>query len=73
MEQFLALPNVTIPQPGGRHFDLLRELVVDHQAAGPLVTDCALASLCLEHGATLASTDLDFRRFPSLRRINPLE
>ena len=41
-------------------------------ATGPRVTDAALAALAIEYGATLASTDRDFSRFPDLRWINPL-
>jgi hypothetical protein len=32
-----------------------------------------LEKLAIENGTTLASTDQDFRRFPSLRWITPLE
>jgi hypothetical protein len=33
----------------------------------------ALAALALEHGATLCSTDRDFRRFRGLKLVDPLE
>jgi len=46
---------------------------VDAQESGALVTDAALASLALEQGATLCSTDRDFRRFRGLKLIDPLE
>jgi hypothetical protein len=36
------------------------------------MTDAVLAALAMEHGARLASTDQDFRRFPALQWINPL-
>ena len=55
------------------HIHILEELIVEGQASGPRVTDAALAALALEYGATLASTDRDFSRFPDLRWINPLE
>ena len=35
--------------------------------------DAALAAQALEHGAVLCSTDRDFRRFPGLTLIDPLE
>jgi predicted nucleic acid-binding protein len=35
--------------------------------------DAHLAALAIEHGAQLATTDRDFRRFPNLRVLNPLE
>jgi hypothetical protein len=34
--------------------------------------DAHLAALAIEHGATLATTDRDFSRFPGLRSIDPL-
>jgi hypothetical protein len=33
--------------------------------------DAHLATLTIEHGATLATTDRDFRRFPGLRMVDP--
>jgi uncharacterized protein len=33
--------------------------------------DAHLAALTMEHGATLATTDRDFARFPGLRTIDP--
>ena len=72
LQDLLAWPRVRIVEPGPHHIPLLEELVVNGQASGPRVTDAALAALAIEHGATLASTDRDFSRFPNLRWINPL-
>jgi predicted nucleic acid-binding protein len=57
----------------GRAAEILEKLIIDHGATGPLVTDAVLAALAIENGALLASTDQDFRRFPTLRWMNPLE
>jgi predicted nucleic acid-binding protein len=43
------------------------------QVAGPLVTDAALASLAIEVGARLCTTDRDFARFRGLRIVDPRE
>jgi len=56
---------------GPRYAELLRRLVIECQASGPLLTDAALAALALEHGAPVVSTDHDFSRFPA-DWINPL-
>jgi uncharacterized protein len=64
--------QVTIVEPGPRHAEILEQLVRQAGASGPRVTDAVLAALAIEHGATLASTDRDFSRFPKLRWINPL-
>jgi hypothetical protein len=35
--------------------------------------DAHLAALAIEHGATLATTDRDYARFPGLKFFNPLD
>lgn len=72
VREWLAQPGVIIIHPGPRHAELLERLVTDYRAAGPLVSDAALAALALENGAALASTDRDFSRFPELSWVNPL-
>ncbi len=72
VKELLALPGVVLLQAGTRHLEILEQLVTRCKAAGPLLTDAALAALALENGATLASTDRDFGRFDGLRWINPL-
>jgi len=51
--------------------ELLRRLATGRQANGPLVTHAVLAALASENGATVASTDHDFSRFP-VEWLNPL-
>ena len=70
--EWLAQPGVIPLQPGPLHVAILEKLVSNHGATGPLVTDAVMAALAMEHGAVLASTDQDFRRFPDLRWLNPL-
>jgi toxin-antitoxin system PIN domain toxin len=72
IRDWLAVPGVVIVQPGPRHLELLERLVSENRAAGPLVSDAALAALAIENGAVLASTDRDFSRFPDLRWVNPV-
>ena len=72
IRDLLAHPRVTVVEAGPRHAEILQRLVFEGKASGPRVTDAALAALAIEHGATLASTDRDFSRFPDLRWINPL-
>ena len=69
---WLAEPGVAIPDPGPQHPEILERLLVESRASGPLVSDAAMAAIALEYGATLASTDRDFSRFPSLRWVNPV-
>ena len=71
IRDWLTKPGVVIVNPGPRHPELLERLISEGRAAGPLVTDAALAALAIENGAVLASTDRDFSRFPGLRWVNP--
>ena len=73
ISSWLAQPVVGILEPGERHWDILRGLVRDSQATGPLVMDVVLAAIALEHGATVCTTDRDFSRFSGLRWTNPLD
>lgn len=72
VREWLTQPGVAVIEPGPHHIELLEQLVVGGQAAGRLVSDAVLAALAIENGATLASTDRDFARFPNLRWMNPL-
>ena len=72
VSEWIQLPNVVIVQPGLLHREILQRLVIVGQATGPLLSDAVLAALAIEQGATLASTDRDFSRFPGLSWINPL-
>lgn len=70
--QWLERPNVTILQPGARHWEIFARLLDEGQVSGALVMDAHLAALAIEHGATLLTTDRDFARFNNLRVVNPL-
>jgi uncharacterized protein len=72
VDAWLAQPNVRLLSPGERHWPLLRTMILDGQAAGPLITDAQLAALTTESGGVLHSTDRDFARFPGLRWVDPL-
>jgi hypothetical protein len=72
VEEWLALPNVWIPQPGDRHREILAGFVPRLSRGGNLIPDAHLAALAIEHGLTLCSTDGDFARYPGLKWLNPL-
>ena len=72
VDQWLEQPNVRLLSAGENHWPLLRQMVIEGQARGPLITDAQLAALAIEHGAVLHTTDRDFARFPGLRWVNPL-
>jgi toxin-antitoxin system PIN domain toxin len=68
---WLQRPSVSVLEAGEACWEIFRELVVQAQVTGPLVMDAFIAALALENGATLATTDRDFARFPKLRLIDP--
>ncbi len=72
IEEWLALPNVRLLQPGPRTWTILSELCVSGQARGPMVMDAHLAALALEHGASIATSDQDFTRFPGIELVKPI-
>src|SRR3990172_10435689 len=72
VSSWLQQPQVVILNPGERHWTIFASLLTSGQATGALVMDAHLAALAIEHGARLATTDLDFSRFPTLDITNPL-
>jgi uncharacterized protein len=70
---WLERPNVVVINAADRFWNILRQQIIEGQVSGPLVTDAALAALAIEHGATLCSTDRDFRRFEGLKLVDPIQ
>jgi uncharacterized protein len=72
IDGWLRLPNVVVIDPTDRHLAVLRELLAPLGTGGNLTADADLAALAIEHGATLCSSDGDFRRFAGLQWVDPL-
>ena len=72
VEKWLVLPNVRILQPGASAWRHLGWMCEEGQARGPMVMDAHLAALAREHGASVATSDRDFMRFPGIRIVNPV-
>ena len=72
VRSWLARPAVRPLVPGERHGEIVFRLLEESGAAGNLTTDAHLAALAIEYRAEIASTDMDFARFPGLRWFNPL-
>ncbi len=73
VEAWLKRPSVRVLVPGDDHWPVLRRMVIEGQASGPLVSDAEIAALTIEYGGVLYTADRDFARFPGLRWKNPLE
>ena len=72
VDRWVEQPNVRLLGPGDDHWPVLRQMMIDGQARGPLITGAQLAALTIEFGGVLHTTDRGFARFPGLRWTNPL-
>ena len=72
VEEWLGWPTVWTPVPTARHAVILAELL-RRLPRNKLVNDAHLATLAIEHGLTMCSADHDFRLFPGLKLLNPLD
>jgi toxin-antitoxin system PIN domain toxin len=68
---WLSAPQAVVVHPTVRHLEVLRGLLEPLGTAANLVNDAHLATLAVEHGATVASFDRDFGRFPGVRVEEP--
>jgi toxin-antitoxin system PIN domain toxin len=71
VEAWLAHPSTRLVRETDEQWRILRELLRETGTSGNLTTDAHLASLAIALGATLASCDADFARFPRVRWENP--
>lgn len=71
--ELIDAPNSTMIAPGTNHFAIFRKLVSEAGIGGPMISDAHLAALAIEHGATVATSDKDFRLFEDLKFFNPLQ
>ena len=72
VSRWLVHSNAVLLEPGPGHWELLKTTLVDAQATGTLTTDAAIATIAMENGAAVCTTDRGFRRFTGLRLIDPL-
>jgi len=72
VQSWLDQPCARIIRPTDQHWTLFQNMLIKGQASANHVTDAHLATLAIEHGCMLASTDSDFARFPGLKWHNPL-
>lgn len=59
-------------EPGIRHLEIFRGLLLTSEGGSNLVNDAHLAALAIEHRATLFTHDRDFERFSGLKLAYPL-
>ena len=73
VDEWLSQPYVRAVGPGENHWAVFKNLLKAAGTAGNLTSDAHLAALAIEHGCTVCSTDSDFKRFPGLEHVNPLD
>lgn len=71
-QALLDAPAAITVRPGPRHWPIFRELVTAHRLRGSDVPNAYLASLAMEHGASMVTLDRGFARFEGLRTVDPL-
>jgi uncharacterized protein len=67
----LERPTVLVVEPGEQFWSTFQRIAHAARISGPRVTDAVLAAMAFEQGATLCSTDRDFRRFEGLVVVDP--
>lgn len=72
IEEWLDAPAVWVPAPGRGHRAILGRLLRHLDLRANLVSDAALAALCIEHGLRIVSADSDFARFTEITWLNPV-
>ncbi len=72
LKSLLDSPNLVLLSETGQHRIVMHQVVERSGAAGNLVHDAHIASLCLEHGVSEFITgDRDFSRFEGLHVVDP--
>lgn len=72
VDEWLDAPATWVPSPGRGHRDILGRLIRDLDLRANLVSDAALAALCIEDGLQIVSADSDFARFTEITWVNPI-
>lgn len=73
LDELLAHPMVQIIGPTDNHWPVYSRILGELKVSGDVVMDAHIAAIALEHGASVASVDKDFRRFSDyVKIIDPL-
>lgn len=72
VSDWFSFPQVIALSPGPQFWPLCRDLIIEYQVSGALMTDAQLAALALEWGGRVCTHDLDFKRFDRVPVVYPL-
>jgi len=66
-------PLVSDVGPTGDHWNIYSRILIEQNLTGDIVMDAHIAAIAIEHKASVASVDKDFRRFSDyVKIIDPL-
>lgn len=69
VRDWLGNPQVVVPTPGRRFWQILERVAEDSGTRGRGWSDAYLAALAIENGAALATFDRDFRKYRDLKLV----
>lgn len=72
VNEWLELENTHLVSMAKKNWPLFSKMLTESQSTGNLVMDAHVAAMASSCGATVASTDRDFTRFPGLQYTNPI-
>jgi uncharacterized protein len=73
LDELFAHPMVQAVSPSELHWSIYSRLIREMNLSGDIVMDAHIAAIAIEHKASVASTDKDFRRFSDhIKIIDPL-
>ena len=73
LDGLLLHPMIQIIGPTERHWAIFRKILTEMKISGDVVMDAHIAALAVEHNASVATADKDFRRFLDyVKIIDPL-
>jgi toxin-antitoxin system PIN domain toxin len=70
-DDIVGQPHCQLVEPGERHWDIFRTLIIETGIRGPAVTDAWFAALAIEWGCEWITFDRDYTRFKGLRWFTP--
>ena len=73
VDSWLELENTHLVSLEKKNWPLFVKMLTESQAFGNLVMDAHIAAVAASCGATVASTDRDFTRFPDIKLVNPIK
>jgi uncharacterized protein len=66
-DALLSSPNCVVVEPGRRHWEIFKDLLITANARSKLVPDAHYAALAIEHGCEWITLDRDFGKFKGLK------